>query len=161
MFLTSNSDLSDLKIYPRLYKTWQWFSALSDTLGRLPSRRDINPIEIPFVLGYEVLTEFHRDENFCRFRLVGVVLEEFTGLPTSATGLRYNEMLDPESNLEALETMASVLDKGQPLFGPSSLRRNDGPSLEYARVICPLKKLEGEPEMIFIVFEDMYEKENS
>lgn len=157
MFITAQSDLSELEGYPRLLETWQWFSNQCEKFGRLPTRQDINPVDIRFALGYELLAELYREEKNCRFRLIGLVVEEFTGLTSSATGLFYDEVLDAESTLRAYETIASVLDKGQPLFGTASYGRTDGQRLGYARLICPLQKIDNEAEIVFIVFQGFHE----
>ncbi len=157
MFITPQSDLSELKAYPRLLETWKWFSGLHEKLGHLPSRLDIDPLDIRFCLGYEMLTENYREENNCRFRLVGLVIEEFTGLSGSVTGLWYDKVLDAESTRRACETISSVIDKGQPLFGTTSYDRKDGTNWGNARLICPLKRLQGEAEMVFIVFQGFHE----
>lgn len=73
MFISAQSDLSELEEYPRLLKSWHWYSELCEKLGRLPSRQDINPADIKFALGYEMLVENDRQNQNPRVRLVGVV----------------------------------------------------------------------------------------
>ncbi|WP_421784101.1 PAS domain-containing protein [Kiloniella litopenaei] len=159
MFISAQSDLSELEQYPRLLKSWHWYSGLSEKLGHLPTRQDINPADIKFALGYEMLVENDRENKNPRVRLVGIVAEEFMDLPISGTGKTYDAFLDDQSRINACTDVTRALDQGQPLFGTMTCTRKDGRSFGYARIICPLQKLDNEPEMVFITFQSFIENE--
>ncbi len=159
MLISAQSDLSELKEYPRLLESWHWYSGLCEKLGRLPSRQDINPADIKFALGYEMLVENDREGKNPRVRLVGIVAEEFMDLADSGTGKTYDTFLDDKSRIRACEKVTEALDQGQPLFGIMTCTRKDGRSFGYARLICPLQTLENEPEIVFITFQSFIENE--
>ncbi|KLN61640.1 hypothetical protein WH96_04695 [Kiloniella spongiae] len=159
MFISAQSDLSELKEYPRLLESWHWYSALCKKLGYLPTRQDINPTDIKFALGYEMLVENDRENKNPRVRLVGIVAEEFMDLSVSGTGKTYDAFLDDESRINVCEEVTRALDQGQPLFGIMTCTRKDGRSFTYARIICPLQTLENEPEMVFITFQSFTENQ--
>ncbi|WP_085899589.1 PAS domain-containing protein [Kiloniella majae] len=160
MFISAQSDLSELKEYPRLLESWYWYSSLCEKLGHLPSRQDINPLDIKFALGYEMLVENDRQNKNPRVRLVGIVAEEFMGLPVSATGKTYDTFLTDESRVAACGKLTEALDEGKPLFGTTTYVRKDGRTLGYARLICPLHSQNNEPEMVFIIFQAFTENED-
>jgi hypothetical protein len=83
---TGRAELHDLLAY------WQGKRGQD---GRLPSRADIDPIELRFALGHLVLVEVERGERLrFRHRLVGSHIVERAGY--DATGKYLDEIPEPE-----------------------------------------------------------------
>ncbi|KKJ78148.1 hypothetical protein WH95_02020 [Kiloniella litopenaei] len=161
MFLSAQSDLTELEKYPRLRQSWQWYSDLCAKLGRIPARQDINPADIKFALGYELLVEINRESKNPRVRLIGVVTEEFFKLANGRhAGKDYDTFLTEESQIAASEKLTESLDQGQPIFGTATYTRKDGRRFGYVRIIFPLQSQNDEPEMVFLIFQDFTENED-
>ena len=161
MFLSAQSDLSELEEYPRLLKSWHWYSDLCTKLGRLPSRQDINPADIKFALGYELLVEVNRESENPRVRLIGVVTEEFMKLADGRpSGKDYDTFLTEDSKVAASDKLTEALDQGQPIFGTATYTRKDERRFGYVRIIFPLQSQNDEPEMVFLIFQDFTENED-
>ena len=110
MFITDDSNLDDLRKTPRLYGGYLWFRKSCDRLGRLPNRKEIDPLDLSFALGYEMITELYRDKKDAKFRLIGSVVEEFTGLGSSAKGSWYGKVLNEESLNKVISGLIQIMD---------------------------------------------------
>ena len=102
---------------------------------RFPARRDLDPADFTYVLGYVMLMEVHREPLRFRFRLHGSELVRHGGY--DMTG-KWIEDLHGEENRRALrERCLSLLDTGQPQFVRSQ-RLLDGKLMRYEAVWVPL-----------------------
>ncbi len=96
-----------------------WLSARGER--RMPSRRDIDPIAIPKLLPFIVLTDVLQDPLRFRYRLIGTAITALTG--RDVTGLWLDEELYGD-NLERMtwsfrtcaETMAPVAARQKAQF---------------------------------------------
>ena len=70
----SSSDLTNPKVIQLLD---YWNAKVTD--GRLPSRDDVDPIDLGFILGDLILVDVERDPLRFRFRLMGVGMVERLG----------------------------------------------------------------------------------
>lgn len=93
----------------RLYAYWQDKRAG----GRLPTRHDIDPLELRFALGWMNLVEVHHDPLRFRFRLHGTMLAAYTG--HEMTGLFLDDHPDPEHRVFLARTWAETVDRQEPM----------------------------------------------
>jgi hypothetical protein len=93
----------------RLYDYWR--ARCRD--GRLPARADIDPLELPYVLGNLLLVDVLREPLRFRYRLVGTNLAG--RLPFDMTGRMVDEHPDAEFRRVALGVYAQVASTGKPI----------------------------------------------
>ncbi|RED53907.1 PAS domain-containing protein [Aestuariispira insulae] len=153
MIIRSAHEIPGKDRFARISATASWFSNFVSKAGKLPSRRDLDPTEFPDILGHQMISELHRDREDGRIRMLGTVAEQFTGLGGNASGRWFSEILDSESTRAAVGVHIQALDSKKAVFGISNYLRQDGQRVSYARLLCPLATLEGEPETVFSVFE--------
>ena len=88
---------------PRIRRTWDYWNAKRGDRP-MPSRRDIDPTEIPDLLPYLVLTEILPEAPFLRYRLVGTKQVAIRGHDPTGQPVRGNHighhMDDRVSNVE-------------------------------------------------------------
>ena len=102
---------------------------------RFPARRDLDPADFTYLLGYVMLMDVHREPLRFRFRLHGSELVRHGGY--DMTG-KWIEDLQGEENRRALrERCLSLLETGQPQFVRSQ-RRLDGRLMRFEAVWVPL-----------------------
>ena len=153
MVIGQDTDLSELGNFQKIVRIAKWHRSFTQSKGDLPSRRDIDPTEFPEILGYQMISELHRDRRDGRIRMLGTVAERFSGLSTKASGRWFSDVLNEDSTHQAVTACSVAMDLGQPIFGYSQYLKKDGQRVGYARLICPLQKLADEPETLFTVFE--------
>jgi hypothetical protein len=92
------------------YRYWQ-----SKAAGRaMPSRADIDPVEIPGLLPHIMLVDVLEDGGY-RYRLIGTEIERAHGV--KATGRRADEMIrDPDYRKHVLGLYAECLRERRPVF---------------------------------------------
>lgn len=116
----------------RLYDYWD--ARRRD--GRLPGRRDIDPLDLVFVLGNLVLVDVLREPLRFRYRLNGTNLEDAFRL-RGLTGTWVHEHPDLEFRQRAIGVYSHIVLTGQPL----SARRDsvmDNKVRAYDSLMLPL-----------------------
>ena len=102
---------------------------------RFPARRDLDPVDFKYILGFVMLMEVHREPLRFRFRLHGAELVRHGGY--DMTG-KWIEDLPGEENRRALrDRCLTLVETGQPQFVRSE-RLLDGRLLRYEAVWVPL-----------------------
>ena len=81
--------------------------------GRLPARRDIDPLELPYIIGNLILVDVERDPLRFRYRLTGSNLTMQFKL--KLTGRLVDEHPDPTMRRLANEAYTKVVTTGRPL----------------------------------------------
>src|SRR6056297_2388241 len=78
----NGSLMDDIAHCPPLVGIHAWYRDACARLGGPPSRKDLDPVGFRFILGRELLIEYHRDGNAgrARYRLVGAEVNERGGI---------------------------------------------------------------------------------
>ncbi|WP_439817758.1 PAS domain-containing protein [Zavarzinia sp. CC-PAN008] len=119
-------------ILGRLFAYW----ALKRGLRAMPSRADIDPVEIPYALGYICLADvIAGPPRRFRFRLDGTVQTRFFGF--DMTGWYLDEFPDPEYRETALATFGEACDRAAPMYRDRNMER-DGRTWRYQALYLPL-----------------------
>jgi hypothetical protein len=97
---------------PELHRLYDYWAARAKP-GRLPSRADVDPIELPFVLADLLLVDVLRDPLRFRYRLIGSNII----LPPSMdmNGRFVDEHPDVEFRKQALSVYTQVATAGRPV----------------------------------------------
>jgi hypothetical protein len=115
----------------RLYDFWE-----SKRNGRrFPSRDDIDPLELKFILGNIDLVEVSGDPAVFLFRLSGSENDRDEGF--NMTGKTLDEYPLPEHREAVRKTYLRALSSGEPNYEELD-RMNEGKFVRYARLILPL-----------------------
>ncbi|WP_119165687.1 PAS domain-containing protein [Algihabitans albus] len=109
--------------------------------GNLPRREDIDPVDIPRLLGNLMLLDVHRgreDTHRFRFRLVGTAICDIAG--ADLTGRWLDELFYPGPYLSYLGALNNeVVNLGRATYTRTLLIFGSGTHKRItARVICPL-----------------------
>jgi hypothetical protein len=100
---------------PELRRLLEYWQAKRRTLGRLPARADVDPLEMRYALGHLVLADVeHGDPIRFRHRLIGTRIVERAGY--DATGLYVDDIPDSELARWLLGTYASVVATREPVW---------------------------------------------
>lgn len=125
---------------PRLRRFYEyWLSKCRS--GRLPSRADIDPVEIPELLPWIMLIDPVPDAAGIRFRfrLIGTGLVARAG--RDATGRFYDEMLSKRDVARFTAIYSEVMKSGTPHHYHSDVdiaRLEGREHIRYERLVCPL-----------------------
>jgi hypothetical protein len=95
----------------RLYDYWQ--SRRRD--GRLPARADIDPLDVPYMLGSLVLFDVLREPLRFRYRLIGSKLIGARHRGPDITGKLIDDHPDVEFRKQAAANLARVATTGRPV----------------------------------------------
>lgn len=87
---------------------------------RLPSRRDIDPVEIPRLLPHILLSEIWQEPFLVRYRLAGTALSELYGFDYTGSYLS-REREGDEGYAYYIEIYRRICREKQPLFGRDSV----------------------------------------
>ena len=93
----------------RLYDYWHSRGAA----GKLPSRRDVDPLDLPFLLGNLILVEVERDPLRFRYRLAGSNVTRRIGI--DPTGRYVDEHPDAAFRQTILTVYTEVATTARPL----------------------------------------------
>jgi hypothetical protein len=121
---------------------------------RMPSRADIDPLQIGFIIGNVILVDvIDGDPPRFRIRLHGTNLTERAGY--ELTGKMLDELPQPEFRELTRLSFSKVAKTGEPL----QLRRDrvlDGRSRRYETLILPLSSDDGPAEMLLcgLIYDD-------
>lgn len=134
-----------------------WRSKCRD--GLLPSRPDIDPVEIPDLLSAISIVEIVEEDNATRFRfrLFGTDHVEYNR--ADFTGSFLEEVFSPKDAEVVAETYRQIVNSGEPHFWRSHVRQ---PGLEfrhYRRLMLPLASDGKTVDALIGIFE--FDKEQS
>jgi hypothetical protein len=124
-----------------------WRSKCRD--GRIPSRGDIHPEEIPHLLPYVMLHDVVRQSGAYRFkaRLIGTHIVDVCG--SNPTG-RYLDEYMPAGDYEKIyRTLANVVTTKEPFYGVVPVYREEGYLLNFELVTMPLSYDGEQVDMFF------------
>ncbi len=97
---------------PDLHRLYDYWAARRKD-GRLPSRADIDPADLPFVLGDLLLVDVLRAPLRFRYRLIGTNIVQPPAMDMN--GRYVDEHPDPEFRKQALSVYTQVATTGRPL----------------------------------------------
>jgi hypothetical protein len=139
LVLDQNPILSDL---------WQYWQR--KRAGRpMPSRADIEPMEIPVVLPYVLLVERSEDGRF-RYRLAGTAVVDAYGM--ELTGRYVDEVFPPGRRVLAEQHYAMVYQSGRPISALNRYTNSRGVEHIASRLILPLAgKASSHPVVQFLL----------
>lgn len=93
----------------RLHDYWQG----KRSPGRLPARRDIDPVEIPQLMPQIALVDILREPLDYRYRLFGTRLVEVMG--AERTGKRMREVMSPPAVAATERLIAGLIETREPI----------------------------------------------
>jgi hypothetical protein len=97
---------------PLVQEAWNyWNQKRGDR--RMPSRKDIDPVEIPCLLSSTALVDVLRDPLDFRFRLLGTAIDNITS--RNLRGIRFSEVPYLTEGNKGWADYAYVANTGQPL----------------------------------------------
>lgn len=98
---------------PELRRLLEYWQAKRRTLGRLPARADIDPLEMRFALGHLILADVEPGNPIrFRHRLIGTRIVEHAGY--DATGLYVDDIPDQELAQRLIQTYLDVVKTREP-----------------------------------------------
>ena len=119
---------------PRLQRLFAYWCA-AKRARRMPARRDLDPLEFPYALGYVMLIDVLREPLRFHVRLHGTQITQrvFYDL----TGKLLDEIPDPEYRRYAIKRCRALVDTAQPLRVQQD-REIDGRIHRYEALWLPL-----------------------
>ncbi|TQV80846.1 PAS domain-containing protein [Denitrobaculum tricleocarpae] len=137
----------------RLYDYW----VSKSRGGRLPSRAQIDPLDVPELLPIIFLVDvaWSRGEPDFRFRLVGSKITEIVG--SDPTGRNFSSFYDDANLAPMTELYSRVARHGEPFVNNSSAPFSDKDFVKLARLLLPLSEDGEQVDMILgaLVFENV------
>jgi len=110
--ITASSDRGPER--PELRRLLEYWQTKRRTLGRLPARADIDPLEMRFALGHLILADVeHGDPIRFRHRLIGTHIVEHAGY--DATGLYIDEVPDTDLAKHVIPSYRRVVTTREPV----------------------------------------------
>jgi hypothetical protein len=98
---------------PLLQKLYEYWETTRD--GRsMPSRDDLDPVDMRFILGHVALIDVLRHPLQFRVRLQGTELVRWTG--SDLTGQMLDELRYPETRAVAHRCLTAVVESGFPYY---------------------------------------------
>jgi hypothetical protein len=119
----------------RLRQLHAYWAGLCDG-RRMPSREDVDPLEVPALLPFIFLIDVLDDPQDFRFRLAGTHFREFAG--EEVTGKRIGEIFPPEFCAEVRMQWAGVVAEKAPKSGSGQLWVPGREYVSWEGVILPL-----------------------
>lgn len=99
---------------PELCRLLEYWQVKRRTLGRLPARADIDPLEMRFALGHLILADVEPGDPIrFRHRLIGTRIVEHAGY--DATGLYVDDIPDQELARRLTESYRTVIATREPV----------------------------------------------
>ncbi|MGC2411407.1 MAG: PAS domain-containing protein [Stellaceae bacterium] len=102
----------------------------------MPSRRDIDPIDVPRLLPFIFLVDVLNDPRDFRFRLTGTHFRDFVG--TEITGLMISEVFPPAFAAEVHHHWSNCVDRRAPAVGSGKLWVAERSHVEWEGIVLPL-----------------------
>lgn len=97
---------------PRLARLYGYWLTLRGN-RRFPARRDLDPVDLRYVLGHLILLDVLRDPLRFRYRLHGAEITSTVGY--DLTGKLLDEMPDAEYRDYAIQRCGELVETGEPL----------------------------------------------
>ena len=145
-------DPACLDRHPRLRVVLDWWGRHHVEFGRLPSRRDIDPLRLKPALAMLAIAEYHATARRIRFRLVGTAVNDGYG-QGELTGRFLDQIVQPADHRRLIDTVERVISTARPDCRPRTVTRpNDGRLVSFDRLLLPLRPLPGEPPMLLAAF---------
>ncbi len=117
----------------QLYEYWE-----SKRRGRrFPGRKDIDPLEMGFILGNLDIVEISGDPPVFRFRLCGSMIDDHEGF--TVRGKTLDEYPNPEVRENLRTAYISTYSTGMPHYEEIN-REKKGKITRFARLILPLAR---------------------
>jgi hypothetical protein len=104
--------------------------------GRLPSRADIDPAEIPQLLPYVFLVDVERNPRRFRFRLIGTQICAWSG--RDVTGKYVDDAVYGSRGPEVARQYGEVAERGLPFYIEQPASRPERDYVFYDRLMLPL-----------------------
>ena len=124
----------------RLRQLWQYWRARHNGTAP-PTRRDIDPLEIPRLLPYVMLVDVLDGAADFRYRLVGTHVTTIHGADN--TGKRVSECFGPNEREQVVALFRRVVREGVAIAFRGRPKRRDNRVLEYEIVHLPLRAENG------------------
>lgn len=153
---TGRSD--DERAWPagRVDRFRRYWREITDRLGRPPTRRELDPLGFPAALAWILLLEYHRSAHRLRCRLAGDEIMKAFGW-REARRRWLDAIMLPEEARTGTDLARRVLDDGTPLFGHRVVAVAGPRSIDVLRGAFPLCRIDGEPEMLVVVYQQARE----
>lgn len=117
---------------------------------RMPSRMDLDPVDVPHLLPYVMLIDVLRDPLDFRFRLLGTAHDLIVG--GNYRGRRFSELSHTAPGNRIWDEYARVADEGQPLRSVVSYVGADAyVPRQFEHCLMPLSASDRTVDMIFVV----------
>ncbi len=113
-----------------------WWRAKAGT-RRMPDRSDIDPMEIPHLLPYLLLSEIVPPFRI-RYRLLGTEVVEITGMDFA--GCYLDQLIPPGEEEDWMRNYRLCAESALPVYGLSTVRTLQGGLFSYEFGIWPLTK---------------------
>jgi len=123
-----------------------WQSRRRD--GRLPARRDLDPMEFRFVLGSVVIVEVQRNPLRFRYRVHGIDLVQRDGF--DLTGKWLTDHPEPQYRERIEKAWGLVVESGRIMHGFRDYQV-DGRTRRYEVLILPLADNGTDVDRLFVV----------
>lgn len=120
---------------------------------RIPDRSQVDPFELTALLPNVLISEVERKPFRIKYRLVGTVVSEVTGM--NITGRYLDELLSADPDQPWIEHYKTVYSTRRPLFGSTTVATTYNDTLSYEFGIFPLRR-GGEAIEQFIAVEDYF-----
>jgi hypothetical protein len=120
---------------PRLARLLDYWKAKAGDRP-MPSRADIDPLEMKEWLGNLVLVEFFGDVRKFRVRLDGTNIAEMGG--SGRTGKGLEALTSEQEQLLLMDQYRPVLQEGRPAYYEAEFTNSDGRYLREAKLLLPL-----------------------
>ncbi len=140
-------DFRDQFVSPELRELYDYWNA-KRLPGALPSRADIDPIQLRGLLRHVVLADVVDGGARIRYRLVGTAMVERWG--SDFTGKFADEIMQGSYRDFLVKLFRDAIKHRCAVFSRSRFRWDVGRSLDTSRLFLPLQGDDGEVEMILI-----------
>lgn len=123
---------------PKLRRFYDYWSS-KRVIGRLPARRDIDPIEIPDLLpGITLMEVVHDPERGIRFKVRLFGTEHVRANRRDFTGRFVDEVFDGPEMTNLLPAYMGVVTNAEPHFWKSRIPLSGREHYSYHRLLLPL-----------------------
>lgn len=117
----------------------------------MPSRDDLDPIDIPDLLPYVILLDVIPPDRRLKVRLAGTMIVDMFG--SDYTGQFLDEIDFGEVRAKILNDYSNVVDCRYPCFSDHAFRKLGGTMFDIERVILPLSNDGETVSMLFALLD--------
>jgi len=126
---------TDANARPKLQRMFDYWSSHRRN-GALPSRTDIDPIDLPDLIPNFMMFEAIEDFTDFRIRLAGTKVEEVFG--GAMKGLTLSGIAKRDSFSEVWQSFDRIIASREPEFRSDTLTNVDKRYVVFERLLCPL-----------------------